>query len=280
MKKPDIYISFDLNAHENEKEQFIEEAGQSPLPINIRGWSHPLVMDFRMDREIIQSCNVLIALVGENTFQSSNVPAEIRIAEQAQVPVIGLFLHGTGGTIKLPAGLPGNRTVTWADGWEMIAWKIAMCLNEQKNMQEEWGNLEEILLPAEPTEPARPRSPLEESNLKKLGNYLIYQLKHDQSCFVSDEDVRAAARQLGKLRSRAAVRPLVKCILVSNMYDAGAAFRDALVEIGQPALAILTRARLTGGLDGLKIHPGGPQGGFVRQAIDLIKSGPEINLKD
>ena len=267
MRKPDVYISYDLQDHEKEKDQFIDESTQSSTPFNIRGGSHPPVFDFFMDAEIIKSCNILIALVGKNTYQSGNVVQEVRIADGAKVPVFGVYLRGVDSNTEPPARLHRTRMTRWVDGWDAIGLKVAMCLHEQKNLLEEW------LPPLPQTEPARPRGPLEESSLKKLEDYLTYQQKRDSRLFVSDEDVRAAARQLGILKSQAAIRPLVKCLLASSMFDDGVTFRDALVAIGRPALETLERTLIIGNLDGFRLLPGGPHRGFLMHAIDRIKSG-------
>ena len=281
MRKPDVFISFDIYDHEKEKDQFINDSVQSSTPFNIKGWSQPASTNFFRDSEIIKSCNILIALVGKYSSQSENVVREIRIANGNNVPVLGVYLSGVNDRVtEPPAALHRTRMTRLVDGWDLIGQKVALCLKEQKNIHEAWGSPGDDLPPLPQTQPAMTGDPLEQSSLKTLEDYLIFEQKRDRSHYVSDENVCAAARQLGRMRSQAAIRPLVKCIMASSMFDTGAALVNALVAIGRPALETLERARITGRMDDFQLHPGGTARGFLLQAIDRIKGGYDSHIKD
>jgi hypothetical protein len=111
---------------------------------------------------------------------------------------------------------------------------------------------------------------LEERKLKVLERYVDYARTRDSSRFVQDDDARSAARQLGELKSKLAVQLLVQCILVTNSYDAGVTFRDALVSIGRPALVTIEIALSKSGFGGFRIYPGGPARGNLVTAKENI----------
>jgi HEAT repeat protein len=117
---------------------------------------------------------------------------------------------------------------------------------------------------------------LEERNIKVLEGYINYARKRDSRLFVQDDTARSAARQLGELKSKAAVQLLVQCVIVTNSYDAGLTFRGALIAIGRPALVTIETALSNSGFGGFRIHPGGPARGNLVTAkesiIDTLRS--------
>jgi hypothetical protein len=110
---------------------------------------------------------------------------------------------------------------------------------------------------------------LEERNLKVLEGYVDYARTRDSSRCVQDYKAMSAATQLGDLRSKPAIPLLVQCILVTCSFDAGVAFRDALVSIGRPALVTIETALSNSGFGGFRIYPAGPH----RNNIEGAKNG-------
>ncbi len=113
---------------------------------------------------------------------------------------------------------------------------------------------------------------LEERNLKVLEMYIAYEKTRDSSRFVSDDDARSAARQLGEFKSKMAVPLLVQCIIITNSYDAGVTFRKALEAIGRPALVAIESAINQSGFGGFQIYPGGPARGNLPVAKANIQN--------
>jgi hypothetical protein len=111
---------------------------------------------------------------------------------------------------------------------------------------------------------------LEERKLKVLEGYVDYARTRDSSRFVQDDDARSAARDLGGLRSKPAIPLLVQCILVTNSFDAGVTFRDALVSIGRPALPTIETALSKSGFGGFRIYPACPQRNNLEGAKNRI----------
>jgi hypothetical protein len=107
---------------------------------------------------------------------------------------------------------------------------------------------------------------LEERNLKVLEGYVDYARTRDSSRSVQDYKAMSAATQLGDLKSKPAIPLLVQSILVTNSFDAGVTFRDALVSIGRPALATIETALSKSGFGGFRIYPAGPARGNLEVA--------------
>jgi hypothetical protein len=118
---------------------------------------------------------------------------------------------------------------------------------------------------------------LEERKLKVLEGYVDYARTRESRRFVQDDDARSAARQLADLRSKPAIPLLVQCILVTNSFEAGQTFRDALVSIGRPALATIETALSKSGFGGFLIHRAGPARGNLEVAKKEIMNalGPK-----
>lgn len=112
---------------------------------------------------------------------------------------------------------------------------------------------------------------LEESCLKVLEEYVIFEKKRTTKR-VGEQEAVVAARKLGKMRSKLAIRPLVECIKVATMWDSRSAFRNALVAIGRPALETIQTS--------LSQKPYPNARGFLLEAEDLIKGGYDSNIKD
>lgn len=68
---------------------------------------------------------------------------------------------------------------------------------------------------------------------------------------------RNAARALGKLGDRRAVKPLIRCLDCSDYYVREAA-AQSLEELGDPSCAPALRALLVGGIDDTELVPGTP----------------------
>ena len=74
---------------------------------------------------------MLIVLVGKTMATASGVPKEIRMAENQNGPVFGVYVDGAHSPSNLPTGLHRNRTIKW--NWDDIAAAVKQMMNEGKN---------------------------------------------------------------------------------------------------------------------------------------------------
>ena len=135
MKKPDVFVSFSIYDHEKQKDQFIHEPGPYAGLFNVLGWSQPEGADYFRDVNIVKNCNILIALVGRNTYMPGNVVTEVRMANGNNVPVFGVYLFGVGSPTPPPAGLHKSRMLSWLEAPDRVERMVALCLREGKNLQ-------------------------------------------------------------------------------------------------------------------------------------------------
>ena len=79
----------------------------------------------------INKCNMVIVLVGKFMASATGVVKEIKMANDQNVPVFGIYVGGANTTSNLPTGLPRNRTIKW--DWDETADAIDRVLGEGKN---------------------------------------------------------------------------------------------------------------------------------------------------
>jgi HEAT repeat protein len=89
----------------------------------------------------------------------------------------------------------------------------------------------------------------------------------------SQSELFEAIHELGRLRSRRAIEPLIKYIFEASNFDMQTAASNALIAIGEPALEQLTT---TLGEE-KKFSIGGGERNFLQQAVWGIEAGQEID---
>lgn len=135
MADPRAFISFDFDHDETEKTLFVGQAKNSSTPFNIEDWSSksslPQHQWEALIKEKINKCNMLIVLSGKTMASASGVAKEIKMAQDQNVPVFGVYVDGANTTSNLPTGLARNRTISWK--WDDIAKEIDQMMTEGKN---------------------------------------------------------------------------------------------------------------------------------------------------
>lgn len=135
MANPRVFVSFDFDYNETEKNLFIGQSKNSKTPFNIEDWSSksslPQNQWEALIKDKINKCNMLIVLSGQTMASASGVAKEIKMAREQDVPVFGIYVDGANSNSNLPTGLQRNRTISW--NWESIANAISQMMTEGKN---------------------------------------------------------------------------------------------------------------------------------------------------
>ena len=135
MANPRVFVSFDFDHNETEKNLFIGQSKNSKTPFNIEDWSSksslPQNQWEALIKDKINKCNMLIVLSGQTMASASGVAKEIKMAKDQDVPVFGIYVDGANSNSNLPTGLQRNRTISW--NWESIANAISQMMTEGKN---------------------------------------------------------------------------------------------------------------------------------------------------
>ena len=135
MANPRVFVSFDFDYNETEKNLFIGQSKNSKTPFNIEDWSSksslPQNQWEALIKDKINKCNMLIVLSGQTMASASGVAKEIKMARDQDVPVFGIYVDGANSNSNLPTGLQRNRTISW--NWESIANAISQMMTEGKN---------------------------------------------------------------------------------------------------------------------------------------------------
>ena len=135
MANPRVFVSFDFDHNETEKNLFIGQSKNSKTPFNIGDWSSksslPQNQWEALIKDKINKCNMLIVLSGQTMASASGVAKEIKMAKDQDVPVFGIYVDGANSNSNLPTGLQRNRTISW--NWGSIANAISQMMTEGKN---------------------------------------------------------------------------------------------------------------------------------------------------
>jgi hypothetical protein len=136
MADPRAFLSFDFDHDETAKILFAGQAdSESPTTFTVEDWSSKAALPEAEWEKLIASkvarCHLMIVLVGKYMGSAYGCAAEIAMAKDKSVPVIGVYVNGAGADNVLPAGLQRNRTMAW--NWEKIGNAIDQCMTEGKN---------------------------------------------------------------------------------------------------------------------------------------------------
>ena len=135
MADPRAFVSFDFDHNEDEKTLFIGQSRNSRTPFTIQDWSAkvPMPQDEWEDmvEEKMRRTNMVIVLVGRYMKTATGVVKEIKMAQENNVPIFGVYVGGADSMSNLPDGLSRSRTITWT--WPGIAAMVDQMMNEGKN---------------------------------------------------------------------------------------------------------------------------------------------------
>jgi hypothetical protein len=136
MADPRVFISFDFDHNENEKNLFAGQAKNSRTPFNIEDWSSktslPQSQWEKLIKDKINKCNVLVVLIGKNTSNATGVEKEIAFAVEQNVPIFGIYVGGADINTKLPTGISRSKVIAWI--WELIEKAIESAIKDGKNI--------------------------------------------------------------------------------------------------------------------------------------------------
>lgn len=140
MIKPKAFISFEIDNNKSEKDLFVSEIEKSGIQLEIEGCSSKLLvfeaeLDYlirkRIDKynmltktnentiePVINNCQLLIVLVGNETYADGRVTKQIAYAKSKNIPVFGVYVGDANDDTDLPRGLPKDKIVV--RDWEKI----------------------------------------------------------------------------------------------------------------------------------------------------------------
>lgn len=136
MADPRAFLSFDFDHNVTSKNLFAGQAkSDSPTPFVVQDWSSKSELPEdeweALIASKINSCHLMIVLVGNSMGSAYGVAAEIAMAKDKNVPYFGVYVDGAGATSTLPSGLARNRTIS--RNWESIGNAIDQMMGEGKN---------------------------------------------------------------------------------------------------------------------------------------------------
>lgn len=115
-RKPRVFISFDFDNDEWLRDSLIGQSRKNGSPFEMEDWSvkEPWNQSEWKEKclEKIKQCDLVIVMVGEKTATCGGVKAEIQMAHDANVPVVGVKGYPDRSCPK-PADLDGFYTWTW-----------------------------------------------------------------------------------------------------------------------------------------------------------------------
>ncbi|PHE86321.1 hypothetical protein COF80_12730 [Bacillus toyonensis] len=135
MAEPRAFISFDFDHNDTEKKLFVGQSKNSKTSFSIQDWSAKSSMPQdkweAIVEEKIKKTNMVIVLVGRFMASATGVKKEIKMANDNNVPVFGVYVDDANTSSNLPVGLARSRVVKW--NWEKIAEKIDEMMEQGKN---------------------------------------------------------------------------------------------------------------------------------------------------
>lgn len=136
MADPRAFVSFDFDHNLTQKNLFCGQcASSSPTPFTVEDWSSSSTLpQAEWEKKLkakINSCHMVIVLVGKSMGSATGVAKEIGFAKDQDVPVFGVYVDGAGTSSTLPTGLARNRTIAW--DWTKIANAVDQMMGEGKN---------------------------------------------------------------------------------------------------------------------------------------------------
>ncbi len=136
MTLPRAFLSFDFDHDLTPKVLFAGQAkDKSPTPFAVEDWSSKTALPQaeweKLIKAKINTCHMLIVLVGKSMGSATGVAKEIGMAGSLNVPCFGVYVNGAGATSTLPTGLARNNVVAWT--WPSVAEMVDQCAKTGKN---------------------------------------------------------------------------------------------------------------------------------------------------
>jgi hypothetical protein len=114
--RPRVFISFDFDNDQFLRDALIGQCKNEGTPFDMEDWSVKEPWDQGKWKQMclikIKKCDLVIVMVGEKTANCSGVKAEIKMAQEAKVPVVGLRGYPSRDCPR-PDGLEGYYKWTW-----------------------------------------------------------------------------------------------------------------------------------------------------------------------
>lgn len=111
--KPKVFISFDFDNDQFLRDSLVGQCKNEGTPFDMEDWSVKQPWDQNEWKERcltkIKRCDLVIVMVGEKTANCSGVKAEIKMAKDANIPIVGL------------RGYP-NKTCPHPEGIKVYTW--------------------------------------------------------------------------------------------------------------------------------------------------------------
>lgn len=122
-QKKKVFISFDFDNDQFLRDSLIGQSKHNGTPFDMEDWSvkEPWNQSEWKSKCLskIRRCDLVIVMVGEKTHTCSGVKAEIAMAKEAGVPVVGI--QGYAGKVcPRPDGLEGYYKWTWDNVRDLV----------------------------------------------------------------------------------------------------------------------------------------------------------------
>lgn len=115
-QKKKVFVSFDFDNDQFLRDSLIGQSKNNGSPFDMEDWSVKTPWNQSEWKEKclakIKKCDLVIVMVGEKTRLCEGVQAEIKMAKEAKVPVVGVKGYSDKICLK-PEGLEGYYNWTW-----------------------------------------------------------------------------------------------------------------------------------------------------------------------
>jgi len=122
--KPKVFISFDFDNDVFLRTSLIGQCKNNGTPFDMEDWSVKIPWNQNEWKEKcltkIKRCDLVIVMVGEKTSTCLGVKAEIKMAKEAKVPVVGVKGYQDK-TCPIPEGLEKYYKWTWKNIESLVA---------------------------------------------------------------------------------------------------------------------------------------------------------------
>lgn len=126
MNKTRVFISFDYDNDVDIKNLLVGQSRNEDSPFSIVDMSIKEPIDYNWKdnaRRRIKSCDVVAVLCGEKTNTATGVSAELKIAQEEQVPYFLLCGRTTGKVVRPLAARNSDKLYRWS--WDNLKILIA-----------------------------------------------------------------------------------------------------------------------------------------------------------
>ena len=122
-QKKKVFISFDFDNDQFLRDSLVGQCKNNGTPFDMEDWSVKEPWDQsewkKMCLSKIKRCDLVIVMVGEKTYDCSGVKAEIAMAKEAGVPVVGIQGYAEKNCPQ-PDGLEGYYKWTWENIQKLV----------------------------------------------------------------------------------------------------------------------------------------------------------------